>query len=312
MKEFLKTNTVTYNLMSFTAFKAMYIFSLLLDGPKSYKEIQQQFLEHKYIKEKISKDAIRVYFNTLKELGCTIEKTQDSGITKFEIDRHPFELKITEAQIKSIAKIYKAIAQSISLEEQVALQIFFGKISKFINDEKLKNKLFFVTPLKNLDLKLVTNLIKYAKNNIEITMLYNSPQSGKKEIILLVDKVEINNNKLYVFGISSQHKSYARFLVERITKIINVNFEQKTLQIPEITVGYEYTQKDNIELELLECEKIISKNGNIFHVEMIANNKFDIIQRILSHTNRCKVLYPENIKSDIIYELKKMKEEYLG
>lgn len=311
MKEFLKTNTITYNLMSFTGFKAMYIFSLLVDSPKSYQEIQEHFLKHEYIRENISKDAIRVYFNSLKEFGCNIEKQQIDGISKFVIDRHPFELKITDTQIKSLIKIYKAISQSVTIEELIALQKFIEKIAKFINDEKLKNKLQFASPLKNIKIKIIEDLYYYAKNNTEITILYNSPQSGTKEIILLVDKLEIKNNKLYVYGISSQHKSYSSFLVERINEIKYVNTEKKTFEIPKITVRYQYTQKDNIELELLDCEKIISKNGNVYLVELESKSKFDIIQRILSHTNKCKVLYPENIKTDVISELKKMKEGYL-
>ena len=46
MKEFLKTNTVTYNLMSFTGFKSILIFSLLLEGPKSYSELQEILKNH--------------------------------------------------------------------------------------------------------------------------------------------------------------------------------------------------------------------------------------------------------------------------
>ena len=42
MKEFLKNNTVTYNLMSFTGFKSILLFSLLTTGPKSYEDISHQ------------------------------------------------------------------------------------------------------------------------------------------------------------------------------------------------------------------------------------------------------------------------------
>ena len=65
MKEFLKTNTITYNLMSFTAFKSMIIFSLLLDSPKSYKEIQEYLKNHEYIKElnKKLQEELQEYLN---------------------------------------------------------------------------------------------------------------------------------------------------------------------------------------------------------------------------------------------------------
>ena len=73
MKEFLKTNTITYNLMSFTAFKSILLFSLLVDGPKSYEEIQEYMANHEYLHEKISIDTLRIYFNSLREIGCKME-----------------------------------------------------------------------------------------------------------------------------------------------------------------------------------------------------------------------------------------------
>ena len=50
MKEFLKNQKVTYNLMSFTGYKALILFSLLTDGPKSYSEICEYFLKHPYLR----------------------------------------------------------------------------------------------------------------------------------------------------------------------------------------------------------------------------------------------------------------------
>ena len=59
MKEFVKTQKVTYNLMSFTGFKSLLIFSLLAEGPKSYEEISQYIYNHPYLREKISIDTLR-------------------------------------------------------------------------------------------------------------------------------------------------------------------------------------------------------------------------------------------------------------
>ena len=72
MKEFLQTDKVTYNLMSFTAFKAMLIFSILMDGPKTYEEIKEIFLSQKYLNETLSIDTLRVYINSLERMGCEI------------------------------------------------------------------------------------------------------------------------------------------------------------------------------------------------------------------------------------------------
>ena len=74
MKEFLKNQTITYNLMSFTGYKALILFSLLSEGPKSYREICDYFVNKTYLKESISIDTLRVYINSLKRIGCEVKR----------------------------------------------------------------------------------------------------------------------------------------------------------------------------------------------------------------------------------------------
>ena len=55
----------------------------------------------------------------------------------------------------------------------------------------------------------------------------------------------------------------------------------------------------------------IKNENNKTIIEITSPNKFDIIQRIMSYTNKCKVLYPESFKSEIVNCLKEMKEGYI-
>lgn len=310
MKEFMKTNTVTYNLMSFTGFKSILIFSLLLEGPKSYAEIREFLVNHEYLHESVSIDTLRIYINSLRKIGCNITKTTKNRITRYSIDSHPFELKITERQAESILKIYKAISQSIDISDLISLQRFFEKFSQYITNEDLKNKLKNISPLNNISHEIVRDLTIYAQNNTEITILYNSLNSGQKNIDILVDKLLINNGKLYVYGVNSEHNNYSSFLVSRIIKIVSVNINESKLTAPEITVGYEFRKNGDDNIELLDCEKIVESFGDKIVIEIKSRNKFDIMQRIMYHSNRCTVLYPESFRNDIVACLKQMKESY--
>jgi predicted DNA-binding transcriptional regulator YafY len=311
MKEFLKTNMVTHNLMAFTAFKSILIFSLLVEGPKSYEEIQNYVKHHEYLKESVSIDTIRIYLNSLKQIGCKINRIVQGGIVKYSIESHPFELKITDNQIKSIIKVYKAISKSIEFSDLLALQKFFDNISPYIVNEKLKNKLQNLSPLSVASKDLIMELMNCVNSNLEITILYNSGSSVCKNIIVLCDKLSINNGKLYLVGFNSLYKNYSSFLVSKIVKIVSINLHNKTIEIPELTVGYEYKKDKSEDFELLNCEKIIKSTKDKVLVEITSKNKFEITQRILSFSNRCKVLYPDEYKDYIISNLKKMKEGYI-
>ena len=106
MKEFAKTQKVTYNLMSFTGFKSLLIFSLLIEGPKSYEDISNYLFNHPYLREKISIDTLRVYINSLKRIGCEVKRVRgEDKVSRYVITKHPFELKLTPEQIQMVIKV---------------------------------------------------------------------------------------------------------------------------------------------------------------------------------------------------------------
>lgn len=297
--------------MSFTAFKSILLFSLLVESPKSYEEMQEFLENHEYLHERVSIDTLRIYINSLKEIGCNITKKTTDGIVRYSISSHPFLLKFDEKQIKSIIKIFKAISKNIDVSDLIILQKFFIKISEHVANDELKEKLQKLSPIANIDSQLIMELLKHAQNNAEITVFYNSKNTKKKNITILVDKLYISNGKLYIAGINSEYDTYSSFLVDKIIKIVSVNLEEKVLSIPELTVGYQYTKEDNENFELLENEKIVKKRKNVLTVEITSKSKFEITQRIMSLSFKCKVLYPEIYREYIISTLKKMKEGYI-
>ncbi len=312
MRNFLETNTVTHNLMSFSGFKAMLIFSMLVQSPKTYEELKRALENNEYLKETVSIDTIRIYMNSLKKIGCNIKKNYEGRTVKYYIDSHPFELKITDKQVDSIIKVYNAIAKSIEISDFLVLNDFFNKILPYISNEDLKLKLKNLSPINNINYNLILELMEYTENNTEITILYNAKNSGKKkQIDILADKMNVINGKLYLMGYNSEYQNYAEFLVSNIIKIVSVNLQSPKLTSPEYTVRYEYFKEDNSIFEPMEIETIEEETESHIIVKIKTRNKFIIMQRILSHSNKCKVISPENYKQEIISILKSMKEGYI-
>lgn len=304
-------NVITHNLMTFSGFKGMLIFNMLIEKPCSYKEIQAAIANNPCLSETVSFDTIRIYMNSLREIGCNIQTIRKGKDKLFYIDNHPFELKITDKQVQGIIKVYKAISKSISIDEFITLKSFFDKISVYITNEDLKRKLEKISPINKIDFELINRLREHAANNSEITIEYNSGASKKKNIDILVNKMYISNGKLYIAGINSEYGNYSSFLVSKISKIVSVNVNERKLQIPVLHVIYEITKTDNPEFELMENEKILKEDNGKLVIEITSENKFMITQRVLSLANRCKVISPSDYKDEIIACLKKMKESYL-
>lgn len=313
MKNFMQHNTVTHNLMSFSAFKAIYIFALLMEGPKTYKDIMSAIESQEYINETISSDTVRIYFNSLRKVGCEIKRVYAKRKAHYYIEKHPFELNISDSEIESIIKIYKAISNSIDLSDYFALTSFFEKIEPYILNQDLKEKLQNISPLSNIDMSLIKDLQNYAKNNNEIAIKYKSSSENPKVINIIPDKLYINNGKLYISGYNSEYENYGSFLVSKILKIVSASIENSSkINTPTLAVKYEILKNDMTKFVPIEGETILSENNEKILVEIVSKNKFVITQRILSHTNKCKVISPKEYKDEIVSHLKQMKEAYIG
>lgn len=310
MKEFLKTKKVTYNLMSFTGFKALVLFSLLLETPKSYEEICDYFINHDYLREKISIDTLRVYLTSLKRVGCEVKRQRIDGVSKYFIDSNPFELRISPKQMSSLIKVYKMVSKDLTIDELLGVEFFIRKLSLIVKDNSLLESFLRVSLLKSIDIELLKDLLPLVERKRLVVISYKSPRSGLKDIEVLTSKIGIENNKLYLYGYSKDYKQDTSYLISRISKIKEIKmFKSIEVERDFITVGIEY-YGDIEQLELKENEKIISVDAEKSIIEIKSSNEFLIRQRILSMTDNAKILYPENFKKSFILKLKDMKAGY--
>lgn len=311
MKEFIKNQKVTYNLMSFTGFKALLIFSLLTEGPKSYEDISKYLYNHPYLREKISIDTLRVYINSLKRLGCEVKRIRgEDKISRYVITEHPFELKLTSEQIQSIIKVYKSIVKNMDIKEIISMIHFFEKIGSYIKNQEFVEEIKKISMFNTINIKLLEDLIECCDKKEQIVILYNSPNSGEKDVELIADKIEISNGKIYLYGTGFEYMQYGSFLASRIIKIKEIKLHSTIPQnIKKLKITYELNCTPD-KIKLKENEKIIEEKDNKTIIEMHTSNNFLARQRLLEYGPLCKIIAPENFKNDFISLLQNMKAGY--
>ena len=310
MKEFNKSETITYNLMSFTAFKSLFIFSLLLKAPQSYVSLKEAFREHKYLREDVSTDTLRVYLTSLKRSGCVIEKMKKPDNGKYKLVSHPFELKISEDQIKGLIKIYKIILKSADFSDIYEYEKFINNLAVFTKNDTLREAMEKVSVFKNIDKNVLDELVKYSKQKLKITVLYNSPRTNQKEIDIITDSLNLTDGKVYLSGIGLEYNKEANYLAERIIKIVDVDLENKPkIKLQPITVRYELSSVA-ANTKLADYEKIVEIKDDYVIIEAQTTNKFDIKRKIMEYGPCCTVLSPKDFREDIINTLKEMRAAY--
>ncbi len=306
MKEFNKTNTVTYNLMSFTGFKSLLLFSLLAKGPQTNAQIQAAFKNHEYLKEDIAGDTLRVYINSLRRVGCVIERKKG----KYVMLSHPFELSISQEQIRAIIKIYRIILNTLDVSDIFEYEKFVRKLISHTNNSDLKEALDRVSVFKNVDTALVQDLIKYCAKKRKITILYNSPRSSEKDIQVIANKLGISQGKIYLYGVSLEYNQDSSYLLSRILKVLSVDIKNDNMpDLKPVTVGYELS-KTAQNTKLTDEDRIVEITDNGILVETTTTNLFMTKRKLLEFGPLCTVLYPDDFREDFISTLKKMQKEY--
>lgn len=297
--------------MSFTGYKALLLFSLLTESPKSYNEICECFLNHPYLREKISIDTLRVYINSLKRIGCEVKRFRgEDKISRYVITAHPFELKLTQEQIQSIIKVYKSIVKNMDVKELLSMEYFFEKIGSYIKNEDFIADIRKISMLRDIDKKLLEDLIDCCDKKEQIVISYNSPNSGQKDIELIADKIEVANGKMDLLGTGFEYMQYGSFLVSRIKEIKEIKIEKT---IPDNLQEFRiiYTLEGNPDkFNPADNERIIEKHNNYVVIEMKTSNDFLAKQKLLEYGPTCKVVAPEDFRNDFIKLLKDMKAGY--
>lgn len=309
MQEFLTNNTVSSNLMSLTGYRTLIIFQTLLESPKTIDEINDCLLNNQYIKEKFSSDTLRIYINSLRTIGCEITRASKSNGNKYILCSHPFSYEIPKSQVEAISKLYQNIHDKLDIRDVISIENLFKKLSEQINNKNNINSLNSISILKHIDKNILNDLLLHCKNKNQITFLYNSPKSGKKDIELVADKLSFKSKKLYLWGNNLTHKEYSYFLVDRILKIKNIKLLKTKDEFSTSKIKYEiYNHNDDYVLE--SYEKIVEKNNAKLLIEAEVKNEFSIIQKILYMSDNCKIIEPESFKNKIINKLKLMEKTY--
>ena len=311
MKEFIKSQKITYNLMSFTAFKSLLMFTILVESPKSFDEIISIIENHPYLREKVSIDTVRVYLNSLKRIGCEIKRVRGADkVSRYYITSHPFELNLSDAELSSVVKVFKTLAKSMDVKDLLFMDNLFEKIGSYIKNQDFVNTMRKISMLKGVNKELLTEFIEYCDKNLKVTISYKSPNSGLKDIDVIAENLEVKNGKIYLCGFGLEYNEHGIFLFDRIKQIKNVaKPENVPNDIKKISVVYQVDIPSR-KVELEPNETLLKKRGNKFTIAITSSNRFLLKQKFLELADTCQVLEPEDFREDFINTLKDMKAGY--
>lgn len=298
--------------LSLTGLRSLILLELLIKEPRSLEDIRKEFIKYSIMEDSNSDDILRIDINTLKLMGCEISRADHRTNNKFVLLKHPFKINLEEDEISTLKRAYNKLKEKADVTTLIRFDNLFKKISEHVSDDKIKEQLAGISALKNYRSDIINNLKLACHKKYTVSFVYREPINKKENTKdIIADKIVLQNDKLYFYGVDKNSKQPFYFNIKRILKILSLNENNDNITANPTTVKFYIKEFGYSGLE--DCEIILS--GDIpegFVVEGNYHNEFYATQRILSFGPKCKVLEPESFKNKNIEILKKMKDVYNG
>ena len=295
--------------LNMTGMRVIVLFSLLLAAPQTVEEINEAYDKNPLIKDKVSYDTIRNDINALRDAGCVISRTTKSN-NKYILQKHPFDLKISNSDLNALKKVYNKIYPSLSFEKLYEFDVFFKVISEYIRNDEIKEALLKISKITNIDKTILKDLLKYCANKNQITILYKSQTGKLKQHNIIAEKVAFRHDKLYFFGVDLTFEKNTFFMVNKIDKILDVKIKSEKREFKKFKAKYKLLNINPENYLLSENEKLLKVDGNDLIIEAETDNDFIMFQNILNFGKNCIVLEPLELKNSIIENLKIIRKKY--
>lgn len=314
----LQKNHNLDNNISKTGYRALFLLLKLIESPMTRDEILEEFRGDLIIKNDLSKDSVTNTINTLRKSGCIISRPSQRTSNSYVLKSHPFFAEITQENADVLQELRESIVSLGDWQLLFALNDLYAKLAQLTNDEEIKNKLLYEHPFKNINCRIVKELMVSAKIKKQANICYLSPENGLEDLYIVPEFLSLENRKLYVWGFCPKYNEFSYFRVDRIRKVNLVNFlgdEPETQPRKKKMVLVEYKLKDYSALTYLsnEDEIIVSestKGEYPLKIRAYVTNKFNFFQRILYYGADCKLISPSSIKEEFLSYVKDIKGRY--
>lgn len=296
--------------LTLTGYRVLFILKLLLIKPMSKKEILSELEADSYV-GKISADSLRLDIKTLRDAGFIISHPKKAAGYKYEIDWSPIKLKLTQKELSLLNALKSSAIQLTSWQYIIKLYTVMEKIAKYTDEDEALFKLLNFEYFVNIDFKFLKELNTLIENKSEVVLLYNSPNSGLKEIKINLCYLKYNGSKLHVYGKSSKYPNLLSLRLDNIEKIIKI-IKMKTTPERKVnkTVIYKISAKEKEFFAPEQNEVIISCDNEYIKVRAYIENEFIFIQRLLSFGENFIEVDNKTIKNKLVKYLKSARKLY--
>lgn len=281
-----------------------------MEKPRTIDELVEIIKNHSITQKSISKDTVRLTINTLKAMGCEIERPRKTNSYKYELKKHPFILNLSQDEVNALILMRERLTNELSWEKLLKINSFYKKVFSLTENSEYILLEQNTRPLNNINEKILKELSNPLINGRKVTLTYNSAQCGIEDINIIPQRLTFENSRLYLWCYSYKYQRPSMLDIERIQEIKNISISPAEANINYYDVEYEVLGRSAKEFNKEDNEEIIEQTTNSIKIRAKVENEFWFIQRLLLLGDEFKIISPLFFKEKLINKIKLIQKGY--
>lgn len=316
--------------MNGTAYRIFKLLAWLMEGPLSVEALNQKFLADPVIGKTVSTDSIWLYINTLKALGCRIQRPCPKNNFQYDLLYHPFGMRLSTQHLEALAQAKRQAQAAFSHHEVLVLDRLLKKIvrhSACEDPQAVIGQVFAQSRSYDYEASRA-HLLALEAAIAECRLLelgYQSPVKGDESFLFLPERIFYDQGVVYVRGERPDFDGPSNLRVDRLTAL--TVSEQPALQAALMARRLEKTEVcvqvfaehaeafDGFDLDEtlgVYAERCIWQELPVpcYEVRLQVRDRFYLKQRLLSCGYPFRVLAPLDFREEMRQTLASMRQYY--
>ena len=186
-----------------TAYRIFKVLQWLMQEPLGVEGLNARMIADPSIGKALSADSLWLYINTLRALGCNIERPSKKNHFCYTLTGHAFGLGASTEDVTMLADVRQMLAgteNTMAWEDLLALDAL---VKHLLSDTQGLYEQYLAQS-RVIDYSTLGDVIATAQqavtNKTLMSVTYKSPKHGRENFLLLPDALVYRNGCLYLCG----------------------------------------------------------------------------------------------------------------
>jgi hypothetical protein len=324
--------------LNVVAYRVLCLLKWLKEGPKSISELISLFYQEPLTLRAVSDDTIGLYVNTLRQMGCVIQRPSKTTHFCYVLHYHPFGIFLNRQQSRILSKMKSLISKSQSLSMFWALQQFFDKVYQEATpstQERLNlsgwagfRDVFYVNHRQ-----LISDCQDWIYDNVLLRLVYLSPVKNKEKFYFLPKRLVYEEGAIFIEGAQKNRQDLVELRLDRVVEAMPIleptprelrlidHLGRQWLDV-NVDVKIRFYTDTETYRDSRPMQKALALMLNVeegwhevspgeWEINFKANNFFRLKQKLLSSGCKFNVLQPLAFKQEMQETLRQMHQMYL-